>query len=136
MVKAYKQTVSNSSVEELGMELIDTNMNMNFVVSQIDSIQRLSKNEGTKTIKKNKPAFKRILLENVNGEVREHQSEPKIATTSNAFDSFMQDCQTTPKTHESFADRFSPDNFLTDHADKFQSCEKLDKCVQNLDKTQ
>lgn len=54
------------------MELIDTNLNMNFVVSQIDSIQRLSKNEGTKTIKKNKPAFKRILLENVNGEVREH----------------------------------------------------------------
>lgn len=118
------------------MELIDTNMNMNFVVSQIDSIQRLSKNEGSKSIKKSKPAFKSIQLEKVNGEVREHLSEPKVATTVNAFDTFMQDCQTTPNIHDSYPHRFSPDNFLTNHADKFQSCEKLDKCVQNLDKCQ
>ena len=118
------------------MELIDTNLNMNFVVSQIDSIQRLSKTEATKSIKKNKPAFKKILLENVNGEVREHQSEAQNVDTSNAFDSFMQDCQSTPKIKETYANRFSPNNFLTDHADKFQSCEKLDKGVQNLDKSQ
>lgn len=42
MVKAFKSS-SVSSVEELGMEFVDTNQNMNFVVSQIDSIQRLAK---------------------------------------------------------------------------------------------
>ena len=84
--------MSNSSVEELGLELIDTNLNMNFVVSQIDSIQRLSNNEATKSIRKNKPAFKKILLQNVNGEVREPQPEVQNANTSNAFDCFMQDC--------------------------------------------
>ena len=39
----------------------------------------------------------------------------------------MQDCESTPKTKEFSADKFSPNNFLTDHADKFQSCENLDK---------
>ena len=64
MVKEYK---SSASVEDFDLSLMDTNQNMNFIVSQIDSIQRLTKSTGTKQIKKNKPAFNRVILKNVDG---------------------------------------------------------------------
>lgn len=66
MVKAYKSS-SVVSVEDLDIELIDTNQNMNFVVSQIDSIQRLTNSTAIKQIKKSKTAFKGVVLQKVEG---------------------------------------------------------------------
>jgi hypothetical protein len=118
MVKAYKSSCTLDD-DDLGMELTDTNMNMNFVVSQIDSIQRLTKSTESKQIKK-KPCFKKVTLQKIEGEVTLKPFEPEVQSISNAYDSFMQECEQTPIT------RFSPENFLAEHAEKFQICENLD----------
>ena len=70
MVKAYKSS-SVTSVEDLEINLIDTNQDMNFVVSQIDSILRLTKSSALKQIKKNKTAFSKVILSKINGEIHE-----------------------------------------------------------------
>lgn len=97
MVKAFKST-SVSSIEDLDLDLIDTNQNMNFVVSQIDSIQRLTKSTAIKQIKKNKTptAFSKVILQqNSEGNIQERSSpstEAKSISTTNAFDCFMEEC--------------------------------------------
>ena len=93
MVKAYKSS-SVTSVEDLDLDLIDTNQNMNFVVSQIDSIQRLTKSSAIKQIKKSKTAFSKVIFQNLNGEILERYSpstEAKSSDPTTALDFFMQE---------------------------------------------
>ena len=97
---------------------------MNFVVSQIDSIQRLAKKENSKLIRKtSRRAFRKVQLHQVDGMIQEKESPKTNLTTTQAFDCFMEQCDSQSKSSNSSTLSITAGKSDGSH----QICENLDK---------